>query len=161
MPLMLALALAAQQTPPIQPVPLDTQRPPTSTIIVEPVAMMIAGFDSDGDGIVTRAEFDAGVRRSFEAIDKDRKGSLGYIAFADWAERWLGDRNAIPSAFEVDRDGDNRITLEELAFRFDSLFARFDRDKDGRIVRKELVTISAGNFQRPGEGGDRGKRRRR
>ena len=121
-----------------KPVPLA---PPIATIIAEPVAMMIAAFDRDGDARVTRAEFDAGVKHSFESIDSGHGGSLSYIAFGDWAERWLGDRNALPNPFEVDRDGDNRITFDELMFRFDLYFSRFDANKDGVIVRSELLTM--------------------
>lgn len=87
---------------------------PPATMMVEPAAMMIAACDLDGDGRTTAAELHTCVERSFAAIDSGHKGSLGYIEFADWAERWLGDRNALPSPFEVDTDGDNRITLAEL-----------------------------------------------
>ncbi|MET0307148.1 MAG: EF-hand domain-containing protein [Sphingomonas sp.] len=135
----------------------STRAQPAATVIVEPVAMMIAAFDSDGDAKVTRAEFDAGLRHSFDSIDTDKKGWIGYIAFSDWSERWLGDRNTLPSPFEVDRDGDNRITFAELAERFDLLFARFDANKDGVIVRSELVTIRPPAFT-PGNGRDRRKR---
>jgi hypothetical protein len=47
----------------------------------------------------------------------------------------------LPSPFEVDRDGDNRITLAELQTRFVQFFVRFDRDKDGLLTRPELITI--------------------
>jgi Ca2+-binding EF-hand superfamily protein len=114
---------------------------PQATIIAEPVALMIAAFDSDGDARVTRAEFDAGVKHSFDSIDTRHTGSLGYIAFGDWAIRWLGDRNALPNPFEVDQDGDNKITLGELMARFDLFFTRFDADKDGVIVRSELLIV--------------------
>lgn len=116
---------------------------PQPVVIAEPVAMMIAGFDTDGDARVTRAEFDAGLRRSFDSMDPARKGSLGYIAFSDWAERWLGDRNTLPSPFESDRDGDNQVSFAELAARFELFFQRFDADKDGVLVRRELVTVRA------------------
>jgi len=49
----------------------------------------------------------------------------------------------LPSPFEVDRDGDNRITLAELQTRFAQFFTRFDRDKDGILTRSELITIRA------------------
>lgn len=135
----------------------STQAQPAATVIVEPVAMMIAAFDANGDAKVTRAEFDAGLRHSFDSIDTDHKGSIGYIAFSDWSERWLGDRNTLPSPFEVDRDGDNRITYAELAERFDLFFTRFDADKDGVLTRKELVTIRPPAYT---PGGGRGKRKR-
>ena len=112
-----------------------------ATMVVEPVAMMIAAFDSDGDGRTTRAEMEAGVKRSYDLIDTTHQGSIGYLQFADWAERWLGDRNALPSPFDVDKDSDNRITLAELQAHFSRLFSRFDRDRDGAISRAEALTI--------------------
>ncbi|MDQ1158516.1 Ca2+-binding EF-hand superfamily protein [Sphingomonas sp. SORGH_AS 950] len=112
-----------------------------ATMVVEPVAMMIAAFDADGDGKTTREEMEAGVKRSYDAIDTAHRGSIGYLQFADWAERWLGDRNALPSPFDVDKDNDNRITLPELQAHFSRLFSRFDRDHDGAISRAEALTI--------------------
>ncbi|WP_375396957.1 EF-hand domain-containing protein [uncultured Sphingomonas sp.] len=111
------------------------------SLVVEPVAMMIATFDADGDGRVTRDELARGVRRSFAAIDTANSGTLGYIAFSDWALRWLGDRNALPSPYEVDTDGDDRITLSELEARFATIFVRLDKDRDEVLTRAELLTI--------------------
>lgn len=119
--------------------------------------MAIAAFDADGDGKVTRAELDAGVRRTFLATPGAASGSLGYIGFADWAERWLGDRNALPSPYETDADGDNRITLAELEAKFAEIFARLDRDRDGTLTRAELLTIRAAVPSDPPPG----KKRRR
>ncbi len=167
----LALLAALQQSPEDMPnrarVPVTVdlrgaQQPATAPapiplMIAEPVAMAIATFDSDQDGIVTRAEFDAGLRRSFDLSAKGQP-ALGYIAFGDWSERWLGNRNALPSPFEVDADGDNRITLTELQARFDLFFTRFDTDKDGSIRRSELLTVRA--LPTPGQQPDRRKRDR-
>jgi hypothetical protein len=154
--------LAATQTAPVAPPQPGTAPAPIPLMIAEPVAMAIATFDSDQDGIVTRAEFDAGLRRSFELSAKGQP-SLGYIAFGDWAERWLGNRNALPSPFEVDGDGDNRITLPELQARFDLFFTRFDADKDGSLRRSELLTVRAlpQPGQRPGEEPNRRPRDRK
>lgn len=146
------LALAAQQSaPPPAGVPVRQAEPgaePIPLMIAEPVAMAIAAFDRDGDAIVTRAESTAGVAQSFAAVAKGQP-SLGYIAFGDWAERWLGNRNALPSPFEVDQDGDNKITLPELQARFELFFDRFDRDRNGSITRSELLTVR--QMPRPGE----------
>ena len=116
---------------------------PPATMVVEPVAMMIAACDADNDGKTTRAELVLCVTKSFDAIDTGHKGSIGYIDYSDWALKWLGDRNALPSPFIVDSDGDNRITLAELQAQFVTLFARFDTDKDGAVTRAELLTIRA------------------
>ena len=143
--MLLALLLQAAVTP-------GPQQPP-ATMVVEPVAMLLATFDADGDGRTTRAELSAGARRTFDAIDAARSGKLGYIAFADWAERWLGDRNALPSPFEVDTDGDDRITLAELDAQLGRVFDRLDRNHDGVLSRPELLTIRASAGERgPGRG---------
>ncbi len=162
---LLATAQTVEGTRARMPVTVDLrgkQQPegnpaPIPLMIAEPVAMAIATFDADHDGIVTRAEFDAGVRRSFEVSAKGQP-ALGYIAFGDWSERWLGNRNALPSPFEVDADGDNRITLVELQARFDLFFTRFDTDKDGTLRRSELLTVRT--LPTPGQQPDRRKRDR-
>lgn len=143
---MLLLALLLQSTPGADNTVVVTARPKPfaqtpATMVVEPVAMMIATLDSDGDGKTSRAEMEAGVKRSYDAIDTAHQGSIGYLQFADWAERWLGDRNALPSPFDVDKNSDNRITLAELQAHFSRLFSRFDRDQDGAISRAEALTI--------------------
>lgn len=131
---------------------------PPATMVLEPVAMMIAACDADNDGKTTRIELIQCVTKSFDAIDTGHKGSIGYIDYSDWALKWLGDRNALPSPFTVDRDGDNRITLGELQAEFTTLFTRFDIDKDGAATRAELLTIrtTAGGDRPPGKGGKRG-----
>lgn len=136
------LALLLQAAVTVTATPPGPGQPP-ATMVVEPVAMMIAACDADGDGRTTAAELHACVERSFAAIDTDHKGSLGYIEFADWAERWLGDRNALPSPFEVDADGDNRITLAEIQVKMAQIFRRLDRDHDGVVTRAECLTIRA------------------
>lgn len=138
--MLLALLLQAALPP--------TPPQPPATMVVEPVAMLLATFDADGDGRTTRAEVQAGAKRTFAAIDPSNTGSLGYIAYSDWAERWLGDRNALPSPFEVDADGDNRITLAELDAQLGRTFDRFDRNKDGALTRAELLTIRATTGER-------------
>ena len=135
-------AAAVPVAPPVPTIPSLPAQPP-ATMVVEPVGMAIAGFDSDMDGVTSAAELAAGVKRSFVAIDTSHTGSIGYIGFADWAERWLGDRNALPSPFEIDTDGDNRITFVELQAQFGRVVARLDRNKDGAVARAELLTIRA------------------
>lgn len=116
---------------------------PAATIVAEPAALLIAACDADGDARVTRAELTACIARSFVG-DAAHGGAIGYIGYADWALKWLGDANALPSAFTIDTDNDNRITLAELQARFRALFTRFDTDRDGVLTRAELLTIHAG-----------------
>jgi hypothetical protein len=157
-----ALPATAQNVSQRQPItlPAGSGPPPAATqptMVVEPVAMMIAACDADGDGRVTRAELTSCVARSFAAIDTGHAGSIGYIGYGDWALKWLGDPNALPSPFSVDADNDNRITLAELQEALARAFDRLDKDHDGILTRAELLTIRAGT----GGGQDgRGKRGR-
>lgn len=153
-----ASASAQQATPPVPTLPRGGPNgQPQATIIAEPVALMIAACDANGDAKVTRAELAACVKHSFASIDTGNSGSIGYIGYSDWALMWLGDRNALPSPFTVDADGDNRITLAELEAQFDTLFARFDTNKDGMLTRAELLTIKATAVgERPDPRGKRG-----
>lgn len=147
LPLLLLL-----QSPAVPPVPPGGQ-PAPATVMAEPVALLIAAADRDGDARTTRAELDDALARSFAQVA--RGGSdIGYLAFADWAERELGSRTALPSPFEVDRDNDNRITLAELQARMASLFDRFDADRDGAVSRAELLTLRGAA---PAERGRRGE----
>lgn len=163
--LLLALAAAAgQDSRTLVPVtlPAKQSRPegsqPPTTMVVEPVAMAIAAFDADGDGRTSRAEMEAGVRRGFEAI-AGTAPDIGYIGYSDWALRWLGDRNALPSPFEVDADANNRITLAELQAQFARTFDRLDKDHDGYLTRAELLTIRANVGEERGRGRRGGGRR--
>jgi hypothetical protein len=154
------LLLAAQDAP--QAPKAEPYRPAAATLLVEPVAMMLAGFDSDGDGRITQAEMTAGVARSFAAIANGAP-SLSYIGYGDWAERWLGDSNAVPSSFEIDRNGDGQVTLDELQERIGAIFDRLDGDKDHVLTHKELITLrgsAVGGDRAFGEAGERGRGRR-
>lgn len=122
-------------------------------MVFAPLAMAIAAFDADGDGRTTRAELAAGVARSFAAVDPGRTGKLRYLDYADWALRYLGDRNALPSPFELDADGDNAVSLGELQAAFAAAFDRFDTDHDGAVTRAELLTVRSGDEHAPRERG--------
>lgn len=160
---MLALLLQAASPPQddvvVRAPPKSNAQTP-ATMVVEPAAMAIAAWDTDGDGLTTRAEMEAGVRRSFETIDTAKTGRLRYIVFADWAERYLGDRNALPSPFEVDRNGDDQITLPELDTQFARLFGRLDRNGDAAISRAEALTIRTVAADAKGPTGPRDPKRR-
>ena len=137
--LMQAGTPAAQEAEIIVPGPAKPSAQTPATMVLEPVAMFIAACDEDGDGRTDRAELSACVDRSFRLVDTGSTGRMRYLIFADWAQRFLGDRNALPSPFDADKDSDNRITLPELQAHFSRLFSRFDRDRDGAISRAEAL----------------------
>jgi hypothetical protein len=88
-----------------------------------------AGFnllDTDGDGVITREKFNCASGAPFAMIDKD---SDGKVSRAEW--------NAGFDSFDTDKNG--YITAKEFSavahpgFVFDAL----DRDGDGQITREE------------------------
>ena len=114
-----------------------------ATLVVEPAAMLIVACDADADSRTTRAELDACLRRSFTRSAGRDDATLGYIDYGQWQQTWLGDQGALPSPFELDRNGDNRISLDELQAQFAKLFARFDKNSDGAVTRAEALTVRA------------------
>lgn len=140
---MILLAFALLQVAPeivvVAPPKATPQTP--ATIVVEPAAMFAAACDANADALVTRAELADCVARSFAETAKS--GSMGYLGYSDWALRWLGDRTALPSPYDADRDGDNIITVAELQGQFAKLFSRWDGNRDGELSRAELLTFKA------------------
>jgi hypothetical protein len=122
-----------------------------ATITAAPVALMITGFDRDGDLRVTRAEYDAGVKQSFDSIAQGRD-KLSPIDFDHWGERWLGNSGALPGRMDFDTDGDERVSWTEFMTCFAQIFQGYDADGDGVITRAELLSVGAPRFQ---GGGDR------
>ena len=114
-----------------------------ATLVVEPAAMFIVACDDDHDGRTSSRELEACVTESFATADQAKTGSIGFLAYGDWALRWLGDRTALPSPYEIDRDGDDRITLDELQLQFSRLFSRYDKNGDRAVSRAEALTIRA------------------
>ena len=137
-----AAPLCAQSLVPPRVAPPVVRGQPTATIVAEPIALAIAGFDADQDGLVTRAEVNGGATRAFGTVAQG-KPDIGYIGWSDFALRWLGDANALPGPFDVDENHDDRITAAETSRAMLAAFARFDKNKDGTLSRAELVTIRA------------------
>ena len=139
----LLLAAAPQEVRVVGPGKPNGQTP--ATFVAEPAAMLIVACDDDADARTTRAELDRCLAHGVTA-------PMGYLAYADWQQRWLGDQGALPSPLEVDRDGDDRITLDELQAQFNKLFSRFDKNGDGAVTRAEALTVratAAGSRDRP------------
>jgi len=147
--LLLSLALLAAQPGPPSPPPAEIRpgenpqgvNPVPISETAEPLGLAIASFDSNGDGLTSRAEFEAALERTFTAADRDGNGSLGYIEYSGWALTWLGSATALPGPFAIDTDGDNQISRAEFMAAFASQFDRLDANGDGSISHAELLTL--------------------
>lgn len=150
------LGTPAAQPPQGQPPQGQPPQGMPATMVFSTEATLIATCDADGDGVVTRAELGPCIARGFARVAGSAP-SFGYIGYSDWALRYLGDANALPSPFTVDANADNQITAAELTGYFDAAFVRLDTNHDGRLTRAELITIRSGasDFGPPGRRGRR------
>lgn len=146
--MLMTLALLALQPPaPTQPAPIrpgmtpEGTRPVPISETAEPIALVVAAFDVNRDGLTSAAEFDEGLTRTFAAADTNGDGQLGYIEYAGWATTWLGSATALPGPYAIDTNGDDRISREEFLTEFRRQFARLDANRDGTVSHAELLTL--------------------
>ena len=122
--------------------------------------------DSDGDGSVSRAEFETQAHARFDDLDADQSGDLdreefqaafdAAIARLPWAIRRRASDRANPDrAFsERDADGDGVISRSESLNNASRAFSRFDLDGNGILAPDEAAAIreQARNTARNGTG---------
>lgn len=133
--------------------------PGPPVILASPVNLAIAAFDRDGDYLVSRAEFDSEVRRSFKRFDRNNEGFLSLLELSAWSEATLGNMGAVPGPFDFDKDEDDKVSLDEFVAEFDRRFSALDKNGDHVLSRAELVSLTAAPLQdrrRQGRGGGNG-----
>ncbi|MFD1788731.1 EF-hand domain-containing protein [Sphingomonas floccifaciens] len=106
----------------------------------------LARLDTDGDGRVTRAEFDTGSQARFDRMDTNRDGTIDATEMAALPGGGRGMR--------ADTNGDGKLTRAESDAMSKERFDRMDVNGDGVLDAAEL---QAGGGMRGGRGG--GQRR--
>lgn len=115
--------------------------------------------DSNSDGVLTRAEFDAGRAASFARLDTDNNGQLTREEMRSGRGEHRGRRGGhrgggMHQLASADANNDGNITREEFLARPNQMFERLDDNSDGVISANERP-------QRGERGGPDGRRSER
>jgi Ca2+-binding EF-hand superfamily protein len=99
--------------------------------------MLIANFDANSDGTVTRGELEAGLRQNFRQADTDHDGRLNPDEAAAANERRirLDESTAMPL---IDWNKDGFVDFEEFSGGVRSQFEQLDLDGDGEVTLFEF-----------------------
>ncbi|WP_068413990.1 calcium-binding protein [Labrenzia sp. OB1] len=119
-----------------------------------PGRMFLGLFDTDGDGAVSREDFDVKRAELFALADTDGSGSF---TLEEFGPLWLSlNENRVVDMFQrADADGSLGISADEHDKRLDKMMERADRNKDGVITKADFKGGKHG-----GKGKGRGKHHR-
>jgi Ca2+-binding EF-hand superfamily protein len=131
--------------------------------------MMFDGADTDGDGKITGAEFDAAAKARFDAADADKNGQLSADEMQAAAEARRAAMRKAHEAKMLEGFIDRRDTNDDGQLSFDEMtpgdaggrfFERFDKDGDGAVSQDEIEqAMKDRGGRRHGHGGMRGEMR--
>ncbi|MEI9884929.1 MAG: hypothetical protein WDN08_00275 [Rhizomicrobium sp.] len=98
---------------------------------------LIANFDTDADGTVTRRELEAGLKQNFWQADHNRDGRLDSdeAAAANQRRIRLEESTAMPM---IDWNSDGVVDFQEFATGVRSQFQQLDLNGDGTVTLSEF-----------------------
>jgi Ca2+-binding EF-hand superfamily protein len=98
---------------------------------------LLAGYDTNKDGSLSRAELEAGLKRDFDALDKNHDGKLsGDEVREENDRRW---KQAGPQSTPlIDWNHDGYVDFDEYATATRTLFDQLDVNHDGVLTPQEM-----------------------
>jgi hypothetical protein len=83
--------------------------------------------DADGNGKISKAEYDASAKAGWTKMDKDGNGQISAAEAGDKAAKWKA----------ADTNGDGQLSSAEYMAKKSAWFTTADADKDGAISQAE------------------------
>lgn len=110
-----------------------------------------AALDADGDGRVTREEYEAFGTAQFDGLDTDGDGRLDAGEFLAFRPGQAGPGGGSPLFSAMDRNADGVITPDEMDAARTDAFNQLDTDGDGVVVMEEAQVAFARSPETPRE----------
>ncbi len=99
-------------------------------------AKFLQQFDANKDGALTKEELTTGLDKKIADNDKDGDNAVSLEEFkAEWAK--LTQDRMVRAYQRMDRDGNGKVTAEELKGPANDMFERMDRNDDGKLDKND------------------------
>ncbi|ESQ86274.1 hypothetical protein AEAC466_03495 [Asticcacaulis sp. AC466] len=113
---------------------------------------MLERYDTDKDGKVSLAEYEAGRQNQFRRIDTDGNGALSFAeidaAGAEAAQRGGGMaqmmQQRLAALKAADTNGDSSVSAAEYKAYVDAAFKALDKNNDGFVTADEFQAAMPG-----------------
>jgi Ca2+-binding EF-hand superfamily protein len=116
-----------------------------------PPLEMLTRYDANHDGILTRAELEAGLKADFDAADTNHDGRLDKDETrAENEKRWKEGLSTTSTLVDWNQDG--YVDFDEFAGTARSYFEQLDRKGEGQIDLRKLQPAKPAD--KPGEAPD-------
>jgi len=125
------------------------QQPRSSGTFLHPVAALFVSMDLNNDKTTSRTELSEGIALEWASFDRNPS----QIYYMDWATDTLGNADAMPNFISFDRNLDGVITQAEFSERIEQRFDALDKDKDGNLLRSEMIVAIAPRQSQSGQSG--------
>jgi Ca2+-binding EF-hand superfamily protein len=102
---------------------------------------MLKKLDTDGDGRVSRAEFQAGKQAKFDKMDNNNDGVVTTDKETAKAEKkhwWSRSDKSNDKVVKADTNADGQVTASEQSATADAWFTKADTNNDGYLSASEL-----------------------
>lgn len=134
--------------------PAGPGRAPPSVRVVAPGALIFAGFDRNGDGVISIAEIEAGAELAFTAADRNSDGVITGFEQSDWAAAMNSGQDEIANAMTFDIDLDRSVTKAEFASGLKRIASQIRADGDLTFadLLQPLTRLNERPQQGPGVG---------